>query len=379
MATPFFFDDFNAADGVLLETYSNAWVRSTSTPNGAIDVAGSAARQQNVNTAIYANSNSLAPSADYEVSANLVVVSGGGTPSVGICGRMAGTGGAAVTFYQARLVNNSSGLVLARFINGGTITLLSMPLNYEAGASPKITLRMLGDQLSVLLDDVLVLGPVTDGNITAPGYTGMRMASANTSQIRIDNLRSAPVEIAQPVQITGSWTEQSDSISAVVSSEIRVSAAWNEQPESKAIVAVSQVRGTLSWTENNESIYASLSVGDAPQDVSISAAWTEKNDQINASTTVSVSASASWLEQGEVDALLLRVGTAGLASISWSEGSEVLRILASVQGEGPEDIDALTVPPRQTVVFEGSSRVVAFEGGKRVVSFEGSKRLVEFQ
>jgi hypothetical protein len=353
MATPFFSDDFNAADGVLLETYSASWVRSTSTPNGAIDVSGSAARQQTANTSLYANSASLAPSADYDVSANLIVVSGGGTPSVGVCGRMAGTGSAPVTFYQARLVNNSTGLVLARFINGATITLLSMPLNYSAGASPKITLRMQGDQISVLLDDVLALGPVTDSSITGPGYSGMRMASANTSQIRIDNLRSAPIDVAQPVQGAISWTEGS---------------------EAQALTANVAVTASASWLESNEATSISGRV-----DVIANASWTEASDVNSASIMVGagVSAAIGWVEASEESSVLAQVSVR--AAVAWVENNENVAIAIQLTVAPAEDIDALLVPPRQTVVFEGSRRVVAFEGGKRVVSFEGSKRLVEFQ
>lgn len=353
MATLFFFDDFSAPDGTLLETYSSAWVRSTSTPNGIIDVFGGAARQQNTNTSVYANANSLAPTADYDVSANLVVVSGGGAPSVGICGRMAGTGAAPVTFYQVRLVNNSTGLVLARFVNGATATLLSMPLNYAAGANPKITLRMQGDQISALLDDVLVLGPVTDSSVTAAGYTGLRMASANTNQIRVDNLSSAPIEIAQPVQVSAAWTEQSETTTVALVARVQAVANWTEQNETTAVAGAVQVRATASWSEQGEVTAIVASVGPAPQEVALQAGWVEQNESITAVGAISVRAAAAW-----------------------TEGSDAHSAFVFVQGG--EGIDALLVPPRQTVVFEGSLRVVAFEGSKRVVSFEGSKRLVEF-
>jgi len=358
MATPFFSDDFNATDGALLETYSAAWVRSTSTPAGAVDVFGSAARQQTTNTSVYANANSLAPSPDYDVSATLVVVSGGGTPSVGICGRMAGTGAAQVTFYQVRLVNNSTGLVLARFVNGATATLLSMPLNYPAGANPKITLRMQADQISALLDDVLVLGPVTDTSITAAGYTGLRMASANTSQIRIDNLRSAPIEISQPVSITSAWTEQR---------------------ETNSVAATVIVNLSVSWTEQNESNAIAISAASPVQQIIGSINWVEQDEISSASIAVRVNLSASWTEQAEGTAIAISLATPVTINIGWLEKSEVSALSISVQGQGQDFIDALLVPPRQTVVFEGSRRVVSFEGSKRVVSFEGSKRLVEFQ
>lgn len=352
MAAPFFSDDFNGADGVALETYSPSWVRSTSAPNGVIDIFSSSARQQNTNTSLYANSASLAPTSDYDVSATLVVASGGGTPSVGICGRMAGTGSAPVTFYQARLVNNSSGIVLARFLNGATITLNSMPINYSAGANPKITLRMQGDQISVLLDDVLVLGPITDSAIPGPGYTGLRMASANTNQVRVDTLRSEPIGQAQPVQIAIAHTEASETTAATASVAVRAAISHAEAGEAHAVSGRVDVLAAASWIEAGETTAVQIQVGGG------------------------VLVAINHAEASETHVIGVRVAVT--ATASWTEGRETSAITAQVQVDQAGDIDALLVPPRQTVVFEGSRRVVAFEGSKHVVTFEGSKRLVEF-
>lgn len=150
--------------------------------------------QSTTDNAVYCRGDVQPPTADYDVSASLYFASGSGTPSVGVCGRMAGPGGAAMTFYQARIVNNSSGIVLARFINGATVTLSSVAYSAPAFAEPKLTLRMKGNQLSVLLDGVVVIGPITDSNITDAGYAGIRMASAAANQIRIDNFAVEPIE-----------------------------------------------------------------------------------------------------------------------------------------------------------------------------------------
>lgn len=183
-----FRDEFAGPDGQLLENYNAAWVRSTlAAASGTSQLLGSRARQSTTATSVYCRSDVQAETADYDVSAGLFFASAANSPSVGVCGRMTGPGGAALTFYQVRLVNNGSGLVLARFVNNNAITLLSQSMNFGVGAEPKITLRMRGDQISALLDDVTILGPVADATITARGYTGLRFASASTDQIRVDN------------------------------------------------------------------------------------------------------------------------------------------------------------------------------------------------
>jgi hypothetical protein len=199
-AVTFLSDDFVAPTGTLLENYDSKWVKST-VPGGtgSAQVVGERVAQTDSSTTVYCHSDSLAPSPDYDVSAKHYFVTGAGSPSVGICGRMAGPGAAALTFYQARLVNNGSGLVVARFANGTSVTLGSTAVNYPAGAEPKVTLRMKGNQISMLIDDALVLGPFVDNNIAGPGYVGLRMASANANQIRIDELRATTIEDAAGV------------------------------------------------------------------------------------------------------------------------------------------------------------------------------------
>lgn len=193
MATPFFLDAFDGPDNQFLESYSANWVKSTSQAGRAM-LLGGRVYQSTADNAVYCRGDVQPPTADYDVSASLYFASGSGTPSVGVCGRMAGPGGAAMTFYQARIVNNSSGIVLARFINGATVTLSSVAYSAPAFAEPKLTLRMKGSQLSVLLDGVVVIGPITDSNITDAGYAGIRMASAAANQIRIDNFAVEPIE-----------------------------------------------------------------------------------------------------------------------------------------------------------------------------------------
>lgn len=91
--------------------------------------------------------------------------------------------------------------------------------------------------------------------------------------------------------------------------------------------------------------------------------------------TLPVSAAAMTLAGGGVGMRVSRRMVVTPGQIRLAGGA----IAIVYDGSEQERIDASIVPPRQTVVFEGSHRVVSFEGGKRVVSFDGSKRLVEFQ
>lgn len=242
MATPFFLDAFDGLDNQFLESYSASWVKSTSQAGRAM-LLGGRVYQSNTDTAVYCRGDVQPPTADYDVSASLYFASGSGSPSVGVCGRMAGPGGAALTFYQARIVNNGSGIVLARFINGATVTLSSVAYSAPAGAEPKLTLRMKGDQLSVLLGGVVVVGPITDANITAAGYAGFRMASASANQIRIDNFAVEPIEESAPAIVaTLSATLEPAAISSTA--QVEVAAAVSSMLASATLASAAALAST---------------------------------------------------------------------------------------------------------------------------------------
>ena len=199
--------------------------------------------QSNTDTTVYCRDDVQPPTTDYDVSASLYFASGSGSPSVGVCGRMAGPGGAALTFYQARIVNNGSGIVLARFINGATVTLSSVAYSAPAGAEPKLVLRMKGDQLSVLLDGVVVVGPITDSNITAAGYAGIRMASASGNQIRIDNFAVEPIE-ESAAAIVASLSATLEPVAIGSATQAYVAGALSKVLDSAALASASALAST---------------------------------------------------------------------------------------------------------------------------------------
>jgi len=178
-------DTFTGADGATLAAYSASWVRSLGGGTGNVTLLGNRARHSTTAVVVYIYSAVAAPGADYDVSATVYFGSTDGVPSVGVCGRIVDT--TTATFYQARFTLGT-GIVLARFTANTAVTLASVAYTPTLGAEPKLTLRMRGTQLSVLLDDVVVLGPITDANITAAGYVGLRMASASATTVHMDNL-----------------------------------------------------------------------------------------------------------------------------------------------------------------------------------------------
>lgn len=184
--TQFIADTFTGADGTGLSTYSASWARGTG--GGLAALLGNRARQSGSTTAVYVYTGTAAPSPDYDVSATIYIGSTSGAPSVGVCGRMVSVDD--FTFYQAR-ITLGSGIVLARFVGNSATTLATVPYTAVLGAEPKLTLRMRGDQLSVLFDDVVVIGPITDTAITGAGYAGIRFASSSTTSVHLDNFTAS--------------------------------------------------------------------------------------------------------------------------------------------------------------------------------------------
>ena len=362
MATPFLLDTFDGPDSQFLEAYSANWVKSTNQAGRAM-LLGGRVYQSNTDTTVYCRDDVQPPTADYDVSASLYFATGSGSPSVGVCGRMAGPGGAALTFYQARIVNNGSGIVLARFINGATVTLSSVAYSAPAGAEPKLTLRMKGDQLSVLLDGGVVVGPITDSNITAAGYAGFRMASASANQIRIDNFAVEPIEEgAAAIVATLSATLEPVAIGSAA--QAQVAGALSKVLASATLASVAALVSTAGLGKTLAPVVLAASAyieAEPPQQDGVEGSLSKT---LRGAT---LAASASLAVRGALSSTL-----AGSALAA-----------AAVMGErasGPFDISK--IHPSRIVVFEGSgSRVTPFEGsGSRVTSFDGNgSRVTPFE
>ena len=92
---------------------------------------------------------------------------------MGVIGRAAA---GAADFYAAWYDHTTTQYKLAR-INAGTATSLGTAYTHTLTSTPEnIELRMSGNDISVYVDAVLRIGPVTDGSpITSAGKSGIRL------------------------------------------------------------------------------------------------------------------------------------------------------------------------------------------------------------
>lgn len=85
--------------------------------------------------------------------------------------------------------NSSSNACTLSVIVAGTVTTLASAFML---ATSSLTLRMVGDQISGLVDGVLVFGPVTNSTITTVGRAGFRHGGFNNTGagIHVDNIEA---------------------------------------------------------------------------------------------------------------------------------------------------------------------------------------------
>lgn len=134
------------------------------------------------------------PSADYDVSVDLVVKTVITNCFVGVAGRIQA---AATTFYQMYHDGTANNWVVSKRIADTNTVLGSVAAGASAGNTYRITLRMEGNQISGLVNGTVVLGPFTNADITTAGYPGLRRldnsnASATTG-VHYDNFSADTV------------------------------------------------------------------------------------------------------------------------------------------------------------------------------------------
>ena len=168
-------DTFTGSAGTELSAHSGVWSKQSGyTQNGLIGNDGQYAYHAGTaGYAVYQHSGSPA-SADYSVFASIFRKAGtpGATgPQMGPCGRMqAGAG----TLYAALYEHGNTRYSLYRF-NATAPTLLGTRWTHTLTTTPEtVELRMSGNDISVYIDGVLRIGPVTDGSpITTAGKAGI--------------------------------------------------------------------------------------------------------------------------------------------------------------------------------------------------------------
>jgi len=119
------------------------------------------------------------PAADYDVSAVVHCFTNPATSEqVGVLGRLAMlTGDAYLARYRA-----AQGFQLFRFIaNAATQLGTTYARVLGAGEDARLTLRMAGTAISLLVDGVVRVGPITDSSTTAAGFAGVFLGSNTTA------------------------------------------------------------------------------------------------------------------------------------------------------------------------------------------------------
>lgn len=201
-------DAFAGTLGTELNAYSALWVKQTGyTENGIIGGDGQwATTSATVAYACYRHT--ATPSgANYTVTADVVKrSSGSASPILGVIGRAAP---GAQTFYWAIYTHSAGNIRLFKMV-GGTQTQLGSSHSFTATPNVpfSLRLRMDGSAISAWLNGAVVVGPVTDTDITAAGHAGIIMLSARdigvTDSGYIDNWDAAL--LAAPSQLSGTAT-----------------------------------------------------------------------------------------------------------------------------------------------------------------------------
>lgn len=349
MAAPFLEDAFSGADGLTLTGYHPGW--ATVGTSGLVRLQNGRAYHAGSTTGVYYRSDAPAPSADYSVTADIICDTSTGTPSVGPCLRMSDT---AQTMYQVRFFRGT-GLQLARLVNSGSQTLDSTPFTLSVGESVRVKLEAKGSTLNVYVNGATTPTlTAIDTTITAPGFVGMRFATASVNMLYLDNLSAEIAGTAEATGITASLTATLDG--ATISSSALVSVAGDL---SKGLAPMALASSAAS------AVKARMAAALAPATLDAAAvieAELPAKEQIDAFLSAALAAATLSAAASPVVTGML---TSTLASPT---------LVATAKPAGAPSLDISEINPSRVVVFEGSgSKVVVFEGsGSRVVVFEGS-------
>ncbi len=114
-------------------------------------------------------------SADYDVSADLIC-----TTAVGSAPQISGRiNGGSPDMYFVDYAASSTNFTLQKRISGSNTTLGTYTdAAFTAGVTRSVMLRMRGSAISVLVDGVVRIGPVTDTGVTAVGKAGLSFVNA---------------------------------------------------------------------------------------------------------------------------------------------------------------------------------------------------------
>lgn len=168
-------------------TLGTAWAKQGTSSNAVISNANRV-RNGATGPALWTMTSALAV-ADYDVSITINQQSASG--QCGVVGRLVDKD----NFYLAN--RTTTQWQLYRVVSAGFTTLAS---NVTAALveGDKMTLRMVGDQISLLVNDVVTIGPVTNTVFTTQGLPGIRWDSAATDSTGYHGDDFVVGEIATP-------------------------------------------------------------------------------------------------------------------------------------------------------------------------------------
>lgn len=188
--------DFTAADGTFLHAISGwskiyGYTGDLKINNGMLSNQGIAG----LGTGGYQCSLGTPPSADYDVSCDMVVKTVITNCFPGVCGRIQS---GSTTMYQLYHNGTTNKWTVSRRVADSNTILGEVDAGASAGNTYRIRLRMQGNQISGYVNDALVLGPFTDSNITAAGLPGIRRYEnsncSSTTGIHQDNFSADTIE-----------------------------------------------------------------------------------------------------------------------------------------------------------------------------------------
>lgn len=177
------------------------------TQDGILGAGGTYAIQNNGTGAAVYQYAATPPSASYSVWADIAKLSGntGNGPRMGVCGRMAAS---ADTFYYALYSHDLTNIRLFKRVAGVQTQLGSSYTYTLTGTAAKLELVMNGSAISVKLNDSVVIGPVTDTDITAAGRAGIYLFDMRETGVAdagsLDNFDAAA--LGGGASLTGSIT-----------------------------------------------------------------------------------------------------------------------------------------------------------------------------
>jgi hypothetical protein len=190
---------FAVADNTLLQDVSGWSQISGVTGNLRVFDGMVSNRSVSLGAGGYQCSLGTPPSADYDVSCDLVVKTVLADCYPGVAGRIQS---GATTFYQMYHNGTSGNITVSKRIAGTNTVLGTVASGFTAGNTYRIKLRMEGNQISGYVDGVLVLGPFTNGEITTAGLPGIyradNSACSATTGVHYDNFSADTIGAANP-------------------------------------------------------------------------------------------------------------------------------------------------------------------------------------